>query len=221
MPDLVTRSRHEEEIAALLLLLFGEWQDRPWDAKAFEDQLVGTLSGTLASVYAESGRQFVDLYAPGIDPNVVAVNAERWEVRFLPILAAELASTTEPGRTGAFSPARAEMAAITEVTRAISAAEFGIAGYLATVDDPEVTGAVSDAELGIAGYLATVDDPGLRKLLVPIWYTALDERVCPICAPLHRTGKEVWGKMFPLGPPAHPRGRCWLTWELSVEVSSF
>ncbi len=192
MPDLSTRTKHEEEIAAALLLLFGEWQDRPWDAEAFEDQIIGTLTGTLASVYAESGRQFIDHFGLGIDPNVTDANAVRWEVMFLPILAAEMASTTEPGRTGAFSPARAEMAAITEVTRAISAAEFGIAGYL-----------------------ATIDDPGLRKLLRPVWYTKDDELVCPVCGPLHGLGKEEWGKVFPLGPPAHPRCRCWLTWELS------
>lgn len=178
----------------MLLLLFGQWKDRPWDTEAFEAQLVGTLSGTLASVYAESSQQFVDLYAPGVDPNVVAVNATRWEVMFLPILAAEMASTTEPGRTGAFSPARAEMAAITEVTRAISAAEFGIAGYL-----------------------ATVDDPGLRKLLRPFWYTKDDEKVCPVCGPFHGKGREVWGKMFPLGSPAHPRCRCRMRWELSID----
>jgi len=189
MPDLTTRRNHEEEIAAALLLVFAEWKDRPFDGEAFGNHIIGALTGTLASVYTEAGRQFIDQFAHGIDPNVTAANAKRWEIMFLPILAAEIASTTEPGRIGAFSPARAEMAAITEVTRAISAAEFGIAGYL-----------------------ATVDDPGLRKVLRSVWYTALDERVCPICEPLHGLGKEEWGKAFPLGPPAHPRCRCSLQW---------
>ncbi len=41
-----------------------------------------------------------------------------------------------------------------------------------------------------------------------IWYTMMDERVCPVCGPLHGTKQEVWGAQFPGGPPAHVRCRC-------------
>ena len=41
-----------------------------------------------------------------------------------------------------------------------------------------------------------------------IWYTMMDERVCPVCGPLHNTKQEVWGAQFPGGPPAHVRCRC-------------
>jgi len=48
-----------------------------------------------------------------------------------------------------------------------------------------------------------------------IWWTARDERVCPVCAPLHGA-KIRKGGTFPGGfrsPPAHPRCRCGVTFE--------
>lgn len=56
------------------------------------------------------------------------------------------------------------------------------------------------------------------------WMTAVDELVCPICAPLHEqiaeldvegftTDISVSGELQSIGlyaPPAHPRCRCWL-----------
>jgi len=43
-----------------------------------------------------------------------------------------------------------------------------------------------------------------------IWYTQADERVCPVCAPLHGKKQDVWEQQFPSGPPAHVRCRCGL-----------
>lgn len=50
------------------------------------------------------------------------------------------------------------------------------------------------------------------------WRTAVDERVCPICGPLHNMTARINANGFTtelggLGlnsPPAHPRCRCWL-----------
>lgn len=42
------------------------------------------------------------------------------------------------------------------------------------------------------------------------WFTARDQRVCPICAPLHGTRRSNWTRFFPSGPPAHPWCRCWI-----------
>lgn len=43
---------------------------------------------------------------------------------------------------------------------------------------------------------------------VAVWITVRDDRVCPICRPLHGKTEAVWGGFFPNGPPAHPRCRC-------------
>jgi len=54
-----------------------------------------------------------------------------------------------------------------------------------------------------------------------MWFTENDERVCPVCAPLHGTFRRVWSQQFPNGPPAHSPGsypidapcRCWISYE--------
>lgn len=46
------------------------------------------------------------------------------------------------------------------------------------------------------------------------WFTAEDERVCPICEPYHGTTEEVWGEEFPYGGPAHVKCRCSLVWTI-------
>ena len=191
MPDLPTRKQHEEEIAALLILLFGDYQDNPatFDLPTFEQELQATLSGKLAAVYREAGSGFVSGLGAAVGPEVVEANALKWEIAFLPVLAAALGKTTDPLHLGSFSLDRAEMVAATEVTRAITSAEMGVAGFLTATDG-----------WGPAGPKR------------PIWYTTSDERVCPICEPLHRVGQEAWEKVAISGPPAHPRCRCWLTW---------
>jgi hypothetical protein len=46
--------------------------------------------------------------------------------------------------------------------------------------------------------------------MAPIWQTSNDERVCPICGPKH--GKHITDGQY---PPAHPRCRCWVTYEFA------
>lgn len=77
-----------------------------------------------------------------------------------------------------YSPVRAEMIAITETTRA------AVQGELDTV-------------MRIAAETGT--------LFEPVWQTANDERVCPICGPRH--DKVIDDDFY---PPAHPRCRCWV-----------
>jgi hypothetical protein len=40
------------------------------------------------------------------------------------------------------------------------------------------------------------------------WITKADERVCPICGPLHEQPETTWAFTFPDGPPAHVNCRC-------------
>lgn len=86
----------------------------------------------------------------------------------------------------AFGKARAELIAITEVTRTSVAGEYLQAEALR--------------------------DQGWD--LVPVWQTRYDEFVCPRCGPRHDIPRlDEWtpdGWTDP--PPAHPRCRCWLNW---------
>lgn len=80
----------------------------------------------------------------------------------------------------AFGPVRAEMIAVTEVTRASA---------MATNQHQELL-----ADEGVE----------MRR----IWNTNHDSLVCEICGPLNGLPEEDWQVMFPQGPPAHPRCRC-------------
>jgi hypothetical protein len=87
-----------------------------------------------------------------------------------------------------YDPVRAEMIAVTETTRA------AVEGERAYVEQLR-------RELGVN--------------LVPVWNTANDERVCPICGPKHR--KEITDGVY---PPAHPRCRCYLSYTIPEDVRS-
>ena len=79
-----------------------------------------------------------------------------------------------------FGPARANMIATTEVTRAYSQAAT-----------------ITQEQMAAQGVQTTTQ-----------WVTWRDDRVCPICAPLHN--RFDYQAEFPYGPPAHVSCRCWL-----------
>ena len=95
----------------------------------------------------------------------------------------DLTSLLDP----AFGEVRAQMIAVTEVTRAYSAAT----NQYQTLA----------AEYGV----------DMRR----IWLTLHDDLVCAICGPLHGMPEEDWRVAHPDGPPAHPNCRC--STELTVE----
>jgi hypothetical protein len=84
-----------------------------------------------------------------------------------------------------YDPVRAEMIAITETTRAVVEGERAIIRNL-------------ERESGQA--------------MIPIWMTANDERVCPICSP--RDNQVITDGIY---PPAHPRCRCVVGYELPTK----
>jgi len=105
--------------------------------------------------------------------------------------------------SGLFGPIRAEMIAVTEVTRAAAEGQQGLVTEVAAV--------------------------GIE--MIDSWSTRNDELVCPICGPLHGrdadgydagrtpywvhpTSGERYGK-----PPAHPRCRCSDQWRLPATPS--
>lgn len=90
-----------------------------------------------------------------------------------------------------YGPARAEMIAITEVTRA--------------------------ATMGEAAAVNLLADQGVN--MEAVWHTSNDERVCYLCGPANGMSEydeirddpyngQTWMALYPDGPPAHPRCRC-------------
>lgn len=86
-----------------------------------------------------------------------------------------------------FGPVRAEMIAVTEITRA------SVEGELALVRQIEA------------------ENEHIK--MIAEWQTNVDERVCLVCGP--RNGKKK-GDGWEDPPPAHPRCRCWLNHEMTV-----
>jgi hypothetical protein len=71
----------------------------------------------------------------------------------------------------------------------------------------ETTGAVGDGEYRVKDALSEI---GIE--ITAVWVTANDDRVCPICGPMHLKPESQWVDEFPNGPPIHPRCRCYLNW---------
>ena len=90
-----------------------------------------------------------------------------------------------------FSPYRAALTAVTEVTRAKAAATNGAYDLL--------------TEYG-------------RKV-VRRWATRIDERVCIICGPLDNKKQPTYQEQFGDGPPAHPNCRCRILVEVAGDNS--
>jgi hypothetical protein len=80
----------------------------------------------------------------------------------------------------AFGDVRADAIAVTETTRAYSAAQ-------------------SVYQTMLAGEGVTMER---------VWHTDNDEIVCPICRQLNGQGEDAWVNEFPIGAPAHVNCRC-------------
>ncbi len=185
MPDLPTRQQREKEMAIAIFLLFQAGDFSP-------DELAAAVVPTLAATHAEAAAQLAELQGLVASPAEIQEKSQQWAENHGLALGAEVVQTTESGllqgksRAEMLSRDRASMIAATEVTRAVTVGESLILVMLL-------------AETG--------------KELIPVWYTEMDARVCPICAPLHGTGPPTWRRIAEGGPPAHPNCRCHLTYE--------
>lgn len=207
MPDLANRANYEKELAAILAMLWAKAVQTPTPEAVFRTRWASasSLAGPLESVYARAAGQLAKEFGVEVPAEKIKTAAKRWAVGYSSILADELHKTTartagvalsaSANGTGdfasvmraAFTSARAEVIAATEVTRAATAGERGLFAYAT------MTGMIGEKQA--------------------IWHTELDGRVCELCNDLHGAGQEVYGLVSISGPPAHPNCRCWLDWE--------
>lgn len=161
-----------------------------WDKEAAE--LARALSPFGEQVYLDAARELMATAPSAVDWALVNQEAVTWARQYTfdlvrgitttnqNLLQAAIGAYYEHGQTigeleqrimQAFGPVRAEMIAVTEVTRAASEGEQAIARGL--------------AEQGIH--------------MRPIWQTNNDELVCPICGPKHN--KEIKDGQYPPAHP--------------------
>ncbi len=166
--------------------------------QALLDQLTGTASPTQAA------SQIGDL---------VGLNAQ--QVRRVNAFRFELEGSLIPGGVGETEATRA---AIESRVRAESQRLLRERGRL--IADTEIQSALMEGERGYYQVAADAGELDL-DLLFKTWKTVDDGRVCPICMPLHGTEVRNDGSFelrrvgrFVNGPPAHPRCRCYLVWQI-------
>lgn len=188
-----------------LVLVFMEYENRAKDSIAsinwgeFQREVHNAVREPLEDTFVAAN--LLLLQSQGQEEAAPGTQATDWAETQAAVLAMMIAETTQQrtaealqkaSRTGedpanslqsTFGRSRAEVIAATETTRAISVGEAAAAAFIAST-----VGEMSKA----------------------IWVTERDDRVCWICAPLHRTPEDRWKSKFPVGPPAHPYCRCWL-----------
>jgi len=234
MADIVNRDALEAELAKRfsklsarhrreLLSLLGNPPNYGNVPQSFWQQVIKDLNGAfvpmLTDVYMQQAEVFLSTLPIGVDWGLINEKAIIWAQSYSYELIKGITDTTqkvvrdsvssffEQSMTigdlekmigNAFGPVRSEMIAITEVTRAASEAEVSIGEELA----------------------------GEGVMMDAIWNTKNDELVCPICNPLNGkkasgyTGKRTPYWIHPSSgneigkPPAHPRCRCSMGWEI-------
>ena len=201
MKALVLRLLQEFGGKVTSAILAGEVVDLALFSKALEADMA-RMMGIIATEAAL--RMAADLRV-AIDPAVINEAATAWARTYSFDLVKGITETTRkviasavesfmntPGMTRgelvellapAFGEYRAEMIAVTEVTRAASQATNSYQKLL--------------GELGLE--------------FQRIWLTNNDDLVCPICGPLHQQPEKMWGDDYPEGPPAHVNCRCALS----------
>jgi hypothetical protein len=179
-----------------------------WDEAG--EELRRVLSRFLNRVYLQRASQLMERTTIGVDWALINERAATWASRYSFDLVGGIDKTSrellqgsinryfrdgltreelEAGLRGAFGEVRAEMIAVTEITRAASAGEHELADQIMQ------------------------DNQSIE--MVAIWQTNEDELVCEICGP--NNDKER-GKGWQDDPPAHPRCRCWLNHDMRIRT---
>jgi hypothetical protein len=179
-----------------------------WDEAG--EALRQTLSRFLTRTYLQRASQIMQQTTIGVDWALINERAASWSSRYSFDLVGGINDTSrellqssidryfrdsltreelEAGIRGAFGDVRAEMIAVTEITRAASAGEHELADQIMQ------------------------DNPSLE--MVAIWQTNEDELVCEICGP---NNDKRRGEGWQDDPPAHPRCRCWLNHDMRIRT---
>ena len=226
MPDLTDRLTHEGELARSIRTAFGKQRRRVAAAGAgadwseFETELSASLNTHLGATFSIASENMVKtqvddeeaatalllllLGGRGITGLLPRASSD-WSQGVSGLLAGQISANsrdtisrsqddTIPPETRpslkdasdkAFSTDRAEGIAATETTRAVSQGE---------------------------AFARQRIEQEMQKAFTAIWVTEADDRVCPICRPLHRKPELEWPAAQATGPPAHPVCRCFLVY---------
>lgn len=205
MPDLASRTDHEKKTAAAIYLLLRRWNrdvadGEPFRVASFANDLQTVLVPQLSIVHADAAVTMGPHLGADLSNLDIDAISDRWARRYGRQLSREVAASIqdelraarglEPGdRADAlartFGRDRAKTIGVTETTTGISAGERSVVKEI-------------ERQTG--------------KAILAYWETEGDGKVCQVCKGLGGKSESVWSRKFPMGPPAHPSCRCYLTW---------
>ena len=217
--ELPNRDQEENALAALLLVVFEEWERDlihggfvPWEA--YRARVEAILTQRLAGVFLLIALLFGRDRGFSLELDSMAAAAVAYASARASEVATNLRASVQAAYQAAVNLVFGGGPTLPPGAPSPRNLRDALAGILSraralTLATTEVTQAQS------AGNIRAVQEYQARTGLVleGIWITERDARVCPICAPLQGTTRAEWGDRFPLGPPAHPNCRCSLSFQ--------
>ena len=212
--DVPDRSEKESGFAAALMAIFRDMRSAITadaagaDYQRFQERLQSTLEDEIAAIYllimmrmtewAESSPYITEPLPTGFATPAANYASDRAQT-----LAAEITSRLE----SEVAQIKRQFAPIEDIARQLADhLDTALAEHRAQrIAVTEITRATSFAEDEVRQRVERRAPVRLQF----IWYTQDDERVCPVCGPLHMKGEIAWALRFPSGPPAHPNCRCY------------
>lgn len=194
------------------------------------EELGSTLEVSLADVYLSSAldaQAAIDNVVPiSIDWTRPNENAQAWARQYAFDLVRGLQDTTQTQVQENIASLQKDLSDFFERPTTLAEIRGNIGKYIPDWQDrlgrvwsseerakmiatTEITRASVQGDLDSVKFLSS--DYGIN--MIPVWQTSRDEKVCPICGPLHnkRQGDE-WSDP----PPAHVNCRCAISFELAT-----
>lgn len=216
MPEIANREQIEAQIVAELEPVFEAQYRRALSSPAsipyaeFQTDLSRVMAKELADVFQQAGAALLIGHAVVLSAGAFEQTAQRWSSQYSAELAREIVESSQRLVGQQLSEARGDK----QLVREGLAAVFMSGLRLENISITEVTTATSAGEQSAVLFYHQDES---RPRLIPIWVTRQDADVCEHCDPLQGRSREVWAERFPLGPPGHPRCRCFIEWVRAAE----
>lgn len=207
-------SRESAQIRRDLLRLLGDpprldnLTDANW--RDIESRFSGVIRPELEEAFIQAAVNYSDSIGFAVATDIVNDAARQWSQQYTFELVQGMTDRRRRALQNTFSQFFDAPMNNRELRR-ILAREFGpVRAEMISIT--EVTRAVAEGERVVTDDLAR---QGVQT--VAVWQTMADERVCPVCGPRH--GKRQ-GDGWQMLPPAHPRCRCFVNYEVVVDENS-